>query len=160
MSNLICIDNLKKYEFESQIGAVRLKSTAVYFLMPYIVLRYPHLFIKTFWLFWQMKKYFKQASLARLTECCDLEKDVCRGCIKRIYENEKASLAAISQDMIDFPIIGRMYRHIKDILEDRAEALILSADDQAYEAVSRLVAHISTQDQNVSDWRCQLDTLQ
>jgi hypothetical protein len=157
MSQSICIDNLKKYEVESEYQAASLKKAAFYFLIPSLSIR---LLFLALWLYWKMNRYFKQVSIANLSKCSAANKEACRTCLKQIYGHEQAMIARLDAKLLMLPLIGRLFGRIKATLEDRAETLVLVADDQAVKAVSRLITHFSEQDQPVSDWRRQLETLQ
>lgn len=156
MALSICADNLKKFEVESEYQAASLKKAALYFLLPSLSIP---LFFWSVLFVWKMRQYFKQASLANLSKCYSLDNEVCRTCLKRLYDHEQEMIARLDDGLMKIPLLGHLFARIKDTLEDRAEALILSTDDQAYKAVSRLVAHFSTQDQKVSGWHRQLETL-
>ena len=141
MPQSICVDNLKKYEIESEFQAARLKKAALYFLFPSLSIR---LLGWTLLFYWKMNRYFKQVTLANLSKCYSTDKEACRACLKRIYGHEQEMISRFDAKILAVPLLGRLFARIKDTLEDPAESLILSADDQAAEAVSRLIAHFST----------------
>lgn len=158
MSQSICADNFHKIEVESAYRAASFKRTSLY-VLPTTIGTLVQAYVLSLLLYWGMRRYFRLAGLTALARCCAADHESCRGCLQRIFDSEQQMLRSITAGMLALPLVGRLFSHLKETLEDRAESLILAADDRLAEILPRLVDHYSQQEQTSSDWRRQLETL-
>ena len=106
----------------------------------------------------QALEYFSRNSLARLAMCCDPEQAKCRECLRNIYESEQELLRLLGR-LRKFPFIGPGFALLMEELEDRAETLALSVNEEAYLAVRRLIGQVEQEKVEGADWRKQLAAL-
>lgn len=120
--------------------------------------RYFSFIINSYRLFIRIFLYFRDNSLKRLTKCYKPGEQACADCLNKIYTFEQQMLNN-SIRYTNYKLIGWGFKRIVDTLEDRAEALILSTDEEATKAINTFISKIEKGGLGNSNWKEQMNAL-
>lgn len=109
-------------------------------------------------LFIKMHLYFRDVSMKRLTECYRPGEQVCTDCLDKIYKFEQQMLNN-SLGYTNFKFIGWGFKRIVNTLEDRAETLIVSTDEEAVKAINKFIDKVEKGGLGNSNWQEQMNAL-
>ncbi|HLD47135.1 MAG TPA: hypothetical protein VJA64_04875 [Desulfobaccales bacterium] len=109
-------------------------------------------------IFIKMRSYFKHVNMKRLTECYKPEQQTCSDCLAMIYNFEQQMISDFLQ-LTKYKFIGWGYKRIVNTLEDRAETIILSIDEDAINAINKFIDKIETGGLRDINWQEQLNAL-
>ena len=109
-------------------------------------------------LFIKMFLYFKSVSMKRLIKCYQPEEQVCTDCLAKIYKFEQQMLNSFSE-CTNYKLIGWGFQRIVNTLEDRAETLILSTDEEAVKAINKFIDKVEKGGLGNSNWQEQMNAL-
>ena len=96
--------------------------------------------------------------MKRLTKCYNPKEQACTDCLAKIYNFEQEMLNH-SRKYINFKFIGLGFRIIVNILEDRAETLILSTDKKAVKALNKFIDKVEKGGLGKTNWQEQINAL-
>ncbi|PIU53134.1 MAG: hypothetical protein COS90_07755 [Deltaproteobacteria bacterium CG07_land_8_20_14_0_80_60_11] len=109
-------------------------------------------------LFIRIILYFKSVSLKRLTKCYRPGEQVCIDCLAKIYKFEQQMLNN-SRECTNYKFIGWGFQRIVNTLEDRAETLILSTDEEAVKAINKFIDKVEKGGLGNANWQEQMNAL-
>lgn len=151
----ICAEELQLMQKKSTRSSLLVEYIAVSLELPFA---YLSIAIVSMYLFILMFFYFKTISVNRLSACYDVTKPHCVKCLRKIYKNEQ-NILKFSRKLQKKPFLKWIYCWIGNKLEDRAETLILSVDEEASRKLISIIHNIETRKPEKSNWTQELHAL-